>query len=73
MQQTAVVWEWPFAGPFKGATVRFFEPVGPLRMSMWGPEWRVRDIRKANPKGGPEDGRVFGSREEAEAFIAEHA
>jgi hypothetical protein len=66
--QKAVMFEWPF-GPFAGQTVRFFQHVGPFRVSQWGSEWRVSDIRKANPKGGADWGVKFKSRRQAEQYI----
>jgi len=68
----AEVTDWPFFGPSKGMTVRFFEKVGPFVVRQTGSEWRVMDSRIRNHRGGGDVGVTFASQAEAEAFIRSH-
>lgn len=68
LEQIAVWFEWPFP-PNKGNTVRFFKPIGPLHISMWGPVWRVCDERVKNPHGGPDWGVEFATLKEVEQYL----
>jgi len=63
LKEKAIVSDWP-SGIHAGKTVRFFEVVGPFVVTQWGQQWRVRDTRKANRRGGPDDGIWFNNVED---------
>lgn len=69
LRQRAVMFEWPMRGPAFGKTVRFFDPIGPFLLKSVDGRFQVRDTRKANAKGGPDNGFWFDSLNEAIAHI----
>jgi len=72
LRQKAVIFEWPIAGPSFGKTVRFFDMIGPFVLKRVGNSWNVSDSRKANPKGGPDNGFWFNNLNDAIEHMNNH-
>lgn len=68
-KQKAIVSNWPI-GKHAGKTVRFFEVIDHFVITQWDNEWRVRDTRKANHRGGPDNGIWFNSIEDVQEHIS---
>lgn len=71
--QTAVFFDWPFVGPTKGKTVRFFDKVGHHTVTQQGDVFRIIDDRIIDPKGNTDRGATFTSQAEAEQWVRDHA
>lgn len=67
-EEKAVVEDWP-AGQFTGKRVRFFEVIVPFVITQWGNKFLVRDQRKGNKRGGPDEGVWFNSEKEAWDYV----